>query len=491
MRFLTRSLLALFLTALTFGLLAYAGYVTVSSVQERAAQADRPSGARERAFNVQVMSFEPGDVTPILSAFGEVRARRTLELRAPTGGRVIELADGFEDGARVRDGQLLLRLDPADARSARDMALSDMARAEAELREATRALDLAAEDVSAAEAQFELRERALERRRDLADRGVGTETQIEEAELALSSARQSLVSRRQAMAQAEARRDQAETARDRQRLSVEEAERRLRDTELFADFGGILSDVAVVEGGLISANERLGNVIDPDSLEVAFRISTAQYLRLLDAEGELIEAQAQVLLEVSGTEIVSPARLTRVGAGTSDGQSGRLIFATIEAPRGFRPGDFVTVRTDEPALEGVALLPASAVDAAGRVLVVGDDNRLETHPVDVLRRQGDDVIVRASADLAGRDVVRETGPMLGAGILVNPQRADSARASEDGFETPEMVRLDPERRAELIARIEGNTQMPEQVRARLIAQLEQDEVPAETLERLEAGPRGG
>lgn len=491
MRFLTRSLLALFLTALTFGLLAYAGYVTVASVQERAAQADRPGTARERAFAVQVMPLQPGEVTPILSAFGEVRARRSLELRAPGSGRVIELADGFEDGARVEDGQLLLRLDPSDARTARDLALSDMARAEAELREATRALDLAAEDVAAAEAQSELRARALDRRRDLADRGVGTEAQIEEAELALASARQSLVSRRQAMAQAEARRDQAETARDRQRITVAEAERRLQDTELYAGFPGILSDVAVVEGGLVSANERLGRVIDPDALEVAFRISTAQYLRLLDADGELIDAAAQVSLELSGMAISSPARLTRVSAGTSDGQSGRLLFATIEAPRGFRPGDFVTVRTEEPALQGVALLPASAVDAAGRVMVVNAENRLEAHPVEVLRRQGDDVIVRASAELTGRDVVRETGPTLGAGILVNPQSANAADAGADGFETPEMVRLDPERRAELIARVESNTQMPEQVRARLIAQLEQDEVPAQTLERLEAGPRGG
>ena len=56
-----------------------------------------------------------------------------------------------------------------------------------------------------------------------------------------------------------------------------------------------------------------------------------------------------------------------------------------------------------------------------------------------------------------------------------------------------MVTLDPERRARLIAQVEGNTGMPEQVRARLITQLSQDSVPAQTLERLEsgAGRRGG
>ena len=489
MRFLTRSLLALFLTALTLGLLAYAGHVVVASVQERAAQADRPQTARERAFSVQVLTFEPGTVAPVLSAFGEVRARRSLELRAPIGGRVLEVAAGFEDGAMVQAGQLLLRIDPADATSARDMALSDMARAEAELRDAARALDLAAEDVAAAEAQFDLRQRALDRRENLAARGVATEAQIEEAELALSSSRQALVSRRQAQAQADARRAQAETARDRQRITLAEAKRRLADTEVFAGFSGVLSDVATVEGGLVSANERLARLIDPDALEVAFRISTAQYLRLIDGEGRLIAAPAQVLLEVGGAEISSPARLTRVGAALGDGQSGRLIYATIEAPRGFRPGDFITVRTEEPVLENVALLPATAVDALGNVLAVNADNRLESHLVEILRRQGDSVIVRAGADLAGRAVVRETGPMLGAGILVNPQHADAADSA--AVDTPQMVRLDPARRAALIARVEGNAAMPAQTRARLIAQLEQDEVPAQMLERIESGPRGG
>ncbi|NYS24913.1 HlyD family efflux transporter periplasmic adaptor subunit [Rhodobacteraceae bacterium 2376] len=491
MRFLTRSLLALFLAGLTLGLLGYAAHVVVTSVQERAQQSARPAMSRERTFTVQVMPYDPGQVIPVLSAFGEVRTRRSLELRAPMAGRVLELAPGFEDGAAVTAGQLLLRIDPSEALSARDLAQSDMSRAEAELRDAVRALDLAAEDVAAAQEQLDLRQRTLDRRRDLAGRGVGTEAQIEEAELALSSARQALVSRRQALAQAEARRDQAETARDRLRITLTDAERRLADTEVHAGFAGVLSGVDVVEGGLVSTNERLATVIDPDDLEVAFRISTAQYLRLLDPDGGLRAAPAQVSLDVSGMEITSPARLSRVGAGLTEGQSGRLLYATLDAPRGFRLGDFVTVRVDEPALENVALLPSAAVTAAGEVLVVGPDDRLEAHPVEVLRRQGDAVILRASADLAGREVVREVGPMLGAGILVQPQRYAAASAGQPLAPEARMIRLDPERRAELIAQVESNSRMPEPVRARLIAQLEQDEVPEQMIERIANGPRGG
>jgi len=488
MRFLTRSLIGLFLATLSIAALGYAGYTLVTAIQSRAEVPGGPGqGARERVFTVRALPVAPGEVTPTLSAFGEVRTRRSLELRAPVGGRVLEVAQSFEDGAEVREGQLLFRIDPADAEAALALEQSDLARAEAELRDAMRALDLAGEDVAAAQAQFDLRARALERRQELAERGVSTEAALEEAELALSSARQASVGRRQAEAQAIARRDQAESALERQRISLAEAERRLTDTRVYASFGGTLADVSIVQGGLVNSNEQLGRIIDPASLEVAVRVSTAQYLRLIDDDGRLQSSEAEVALEVAGFEITSPGRLVRASATVQQGQSGRQLFVELVAPRGFRPGDFVTVRLQEPALQDVALLPSTAVNAAGNVLVINDDNRLSALPVNIIRRQGDSVLVEAGA-LAGLEIVREIGPTLGAGILVRPQRETAT--GEIVLDAPEMVALDPERRARLIAQVEGNTGMPEPVRARMIAQLSEDTVPASMLERLETNTSG-
>lgn len=494
MRFLTRSLIALFFAALSVAALSYAAYTLFEAVQIRAEGPDGRGGQRgaERVFTVRALTVTPGEVIPTLSAFGEVRARRSLELRAPVGGQVVEVAAGFEDGAEVVAGQLLFRVDPADAEVALALAHADMSRAEAELRDAVRALDLAAEDVEAALAQSDLRARALERVRDLAGRGVATEAALEDAELAVSSARQAVVSRRQAEAQAEARRDQAASALERQHITVAEAERQLANTRVHAGFDGTLVDVTLAEGGIVGTQEQLARIIDPADLEVSVRVSTAQYLRLIDEDGRLLSTQADVALEVGEFEVTSPGVVLRTSATVEQGQSGRRLFLSLSAPRGFRPGDFVTVRVSEPALQDVALLPASAVTAAGTVLIINAENRLEAEPVTVLRRQGDSVIIEARA-LAGREIVREIGPNLGAGILVRPQR-ETVGAGEI-TEAPEMVTLDPERRARLIAQVEGNLGMPEQVRARMLAQLSEDTVPASMLERLEAGgarpQRGG
>ena len=482
MRFLIRSVTGLFLLSVTLGLLALAGHVVKTAVDERMARESRPPVARERVFAANVVTVIPGRIVPELVAFGTVESRRTLELRATTGGRIVELAEGFDEGAAVQAGQVLVRIDPADAQTALDLARAALDEAEAEAVEAASARDIAADDLAVAETQARLRERALARQQEIDGRGLSTATDLETAELAAASAAQSVLSKRQALANAEARVNTAAIARARQTIGLAEAERRLADTVIRAGFAGTLSDVAAIEGGLVSPNEKLADLIDPDALEVSFRVSTAQYARLIDAEGRLLPAPVTVALDVYGAEIVAEGRLVRTGAAVGEGLTGRVIYAALAAAPGVRPGEFVTVRIAEPPRDGVAAVPATAVNAAGTVLALGPDDRLEELPAEVLRRQGDDVILRAG-DLAGREIVAERSPLLGAGIRVRPLRpaAEAAVAPEE----PEFVELTPERRAELIAFIEGNAFMPADAKARVLAQLQQDRVPARVVARIE------
>ena len=481
MRFLRRSFVGLFLLSLTVGILAFAGQTIRGALQERWSQEDRVRPARERVFAVNVLPFEPSSIVPVMTSFGELRSLRTLELRASASGAVVELADSFVEGGQVAKGDLLLRVDPSDAQSALDVAMTDLAEAESELTEATSALDLAQDDVASAREQLGLREQALERQRNLLERGVGTDAAVETAALAEAAAKQAVLSRRQALAQAQARLNQAETGLARRQIALAEAERRLAETSVFAEFSGVLSDVAVVEGGLVQNNERLARLVDSNALEVAFRVSNAEYARLLDDAGALGGAEVEVTLDVLGIDLTTKGKVSRESAAVAEGQTGRQLFARLDQAKGFRPGDFVTVRINEPELNFVAQLPASAVDAAATVLVLGEEDRLEVTKVNVLRRQGDDVLVRAR-DLAGREVVAQRTPLLGAGIKVRPLRPGVTQQAE----TPAMVALTEERRAKLIAFVEGNKRMPAEAKARVLSQLAKPEVPARMIERIEA-----
>lgn len=478
MRFLRRSLIGVMLLSITLGLLAFAGQTIHGAVETASNQESRSRPARERVFAANVVAFEPGQITPELRTFGEVRARRTLELRATASGTIVELHPAFEEGGKVAAGDLLLRVDPSDAQSALDVAVTDLAEAEAEVRDAATGLDLAIQDAAAAEEQMALRVQALLRAEQLLERRIGSEAAVESAALAEASAKQTVVGREQALAQARARVDLAATSLARRKIALAEAERRLAETTLHAEFSGTLSNVSVVKGGLVQNNERLAELVDPGELEVSFRVSNDEYARLLDEAGALTGSEVTVSL---GDSITVTGRLSRDSALVGEGQTGRLLFAILNAPRGLRPGDFVTVSVAEPPLQWVAALPATAVDAAGQVLVIGAEDRLEVAEVRVLRQQGDDVLVR-SRDLRGREVVAERNPLLGAGIKIRPLRQGDSTEPE----APAMVALTEERRAKLVAFVEGNTRMPAAAKERVLSQLQQPEVPAQMVERLES-----
>ena len=275
----------------------------------------------------------------------------------------------------------------------------------------------------------------------------------------------------------------AATATQRAVIARDEAARRLNEAVLTADFAGTLADVTAVEGRLVTANEQVATLIDPSALEVAFRLSTAQYARLLDDSGNLIHSDMKVRLGVSGIELIASGQIARESAAVEEGQTGRLLYASLEDARGFKPGDFVTVLLQEPALENVALLPSSAVSSAGTVLILGDEDRLEEQPIEVLRRQGNDVLVRASA-LAGREVVAERSPTLGTGIRIKPIR-DSGDDVASAPAEPEMIELDEDRRARLIAAIE-RAPIPDDAKERILTQLAAPSVPAQMVERIES-----
>lgn len=484
MRFLRHSLIGLFLFGLTAGILAYAGQMVFSAVETRMSDAPRNTERRERVFAVNTVLAEEQSLSPVLIAFGEVQSRRTLEIRAKTGGTITELAGDFIEGGTVEAGQVLARIDPADAQSALARAHADLADARAETLEADRALVIARDDLTAARAQADLRARAFERQKDLETRGVGTATAVEVAELAAAQARQSVLSSRQAEALAEARVDQAATRLNRAEIALAEAERRLADTVIKAGFSGRLSAVNVVTGGVVAINEKLADLIDADALEVAFRISTAQYSRLLGDDGRLIAAPVTIALEAFGMTLNATGVITRDSAAVGAGQTGRLLFARIDSTNGLKPGDFVTVSVQEPVLEHVVRLPASALGPDGQVLVLGPEARLEALPVTLLRRQGDDILVRGDG-LAGREVVAQRAPVLGSGIkvrVINSGDDDDPAARE---EASLMLELTEARRASLIAFIKADSTLSDADRARMIARLSQARVPAGMVRQLE------
>ncbi len=510
MRFLTRSLIGLFLMSLSLGLIVWAGSMISGAIQETMNREERQRPARERVFTVNTVELAFQQETPELIVFGEVQSRQSLEIRAAVGGTLVELAPEFAEGGLVTEGQLLARFDATRAQRELARSEADLLDAQAEIGQAASALSLAEDDLDAGQAQLDLRERGLDRQQNLAERGSGTAALVEEAELTLVTVRQAMVTRRKAVEDAKARIELADTNLQRAKLAVEDARRDLEDTEIYAPFSGTLSEVSVAAGGLVSDNEQVATLIDPDHLEVVFRVSTPQYARLLDDNGGLLQQPVQASLDGMGDGLTATGILTRASAAVGEGLSGRVLYASLDQAYGFKPGDFVTLAVQEPILENVARIPASAVNAADEVLILGEDDRLQTAQVDVLRAQADDVLIRAD-DLQGAEIVAQRTPLLGTGIKVQKllpagqqQVAGGGQAGPSGGQagggqagaqgadraadqaSGDMIELSEDRRAKLTSFVETNERMPADAKERFLDSLQQPMVPAALIERLES-----
>ena len=116
----------------------------------------------------------------------------------------------------------------------------------------------------------------------------------------------------------------------------------------------------------MATNERLAQLVDPAALEVSLRVSTAQYIRLLDNDDDLIRSPVTVTLDVFGTDLTTPGRLVREARQSGKALQGGL-FAALMIPRP-TPRRFCHRQHRRPPLQGVVQVPASAVD---QVAVLG------------------------------------------------------------------------------------------------------------------------
>lgn len=428
MRFLLRSLIgALIVLALAAGALSF-GVSRFSEAREKAAVERPKRPAPERVYTVRDQIVKAATVTPVLTAFGTIEAGRVLEIRAAQPGRVIDISGDFRNGAQVAENTLLMRIDPATTRSREADAMAALADARSRESQAVQAVALAEAELAAARTQFNLRRDALRRRVDLANRGLVAKNTVETDQLALASAEQSVITRQQALENARKQVEQTRLAIQRADITVADTRRDIADTAIRAPFAGVLSETNTVLGRLVGTNETLGQLIDLAALEVAFRVSDAQFSRLLGADGQLLPLKATVSLRLGERVIETGAVLARIAAVTGN-EGGRTIYATVlsDGKTALRPGDFVSVAVEEPPLTDVAEIPARAATEDGRIYVIGEGNRLEETQVTILRRMADTLVVN---DIPfGARIVAELRPQLGPGIKV--QNGEEAAIAQE------------------------------------------------------------
>lgn len=313
-------------------------------------------GAEQAPREVQVLAVQPQRFALASDLPGRVEPVRVAEVRARVAG--IVLSRNFEEGADVKAGDVLFRIDPAPFKAALSRAQGELAKA-----------DAAVSDAQA----------ILKRYTPLVKIEAVSQQDFDTATATLKS---------------------AQAARRSAQADVETAQLNLDYATVKAPISGRIGRAQVTEGALVGQNEAtvMAKIQQLDPIYVDFTQPVADMLRMRAAmqNGSLGEAEGgSIAIRIDGTD---------------QKRSGRLLFSDIAVDRGtgqvsvrgefanpdvlLLPGMYVRVHTQQGVDPDAILVPQRAVtrstDGKPQVMLVGKDDVVESRAVQTGTMRGSD-----------------------------------------------------------------------------------------------------
>ncbi|TGD75485.1 efflux RND transporter periplasmic adaptor subunit [Mangrovimicrobium sediminis] len=344
-------------------LLGLAVLVAIAMVKSRE---ELPRREREASLPVvETAVAQPGPVPVTVHSRGSVTPRWTTELVSEVAGRVIWVAEEFRQGAQVRAGQPLLRIDPIDY----EVAVS------------TAEAALASAELSLAEVSVVKKEAAMEEAR----------AQVKAAEARLRQARVDL-----------------------------------ENTTISAPFDAVVDAKHADLGQYVWAGVTVMKLLGIEMAEVRLPVlaSDVSFLHYgADADGSWHTATLSA--DFGAEKAQWTARLARLEQRV-DTQT-RVYFLVAEVDEPYKAGDtrpltmglFVEAQFSGSDIPDAVRLPRSALHAESYVYVLRD-GRIHRQPVTLLRREQDTVILGGLAEgqrvvLSRLDLMVDGMPVLEAG----------------------------------------------------------------------------
>lgn len=305
----------------------------------------------------EVLVTEPlqQDVPVVREWIGSLDGSVNADVRARVSGYLI--SQNYKEGAVVKEGDLLFRIDPSVYEAAVEQAKAGLAQAQAN----------------------QLQTEQTEQR----------ETQLFEQKVESAQNRDNAVQSNTA----------AKAAVKAQEATLRQAELNLEFTKITAPIGGVAGIANPGIGDLVGPSDSnpLATISTVDPIKVYFQISEQDYLKVAQ---ERIEANrtnpapappVEIIL-ADGTLYPRQGKFSAVDRQV-DNQTGTIRLAALfpNPDNVLRPGQFVRVRVTVRTLQGALLVPQRAVNelqTSFELAVVGADNKAEIRTVKVGDRVG-------------------------------------------------------------------------------------------------------
>ncbi|HWL95330.1 MAG TPA: efflux RND transporter periplasmic adaptor subunit [Phycisphaerae bacterium] len=324
-----------------------AGYFFLTAKPKQAAQKAAPPPAE-----VGVMKVQRADVPLPLTYAGRVAGFRNVEIRAQVSGIILKRE--FVEGAKVKQGDVLFRIDPRSYQAALDRANAQLSQAQATL------------------TQSEENYRRIE---ELSQKQVATGKQFEDARAA---------------------RDLARAAVQGAQAEIQTAKLNIEFTTVKAPVTGPTSLTSPPEGSLVQAQQTvLTTITQLDPAYVNFSTSESEFVELRGInqarEKPLTPADIEVALQFGDRSPFPVKGKLDVSASTVDPRTGTLQIRSIfpNADGALLPNQFVRVLLTGVSLQNVFVVPQQAVSQGPQgafVYVVNSaNNGVMVRPIKLFR----------------------------------------------------------------------------------------------------------
>lgn len=320
-----------------------------------AARAGAPGGGAA-PLPVYTARVEPRLLQERVTATGSVAADESVELVSEIAGKVVAMA--FDEGARVKRGDVLVKLDDAEL-------AAQLARAQSRVR---------------------LARAQAERQTQLVTAGGTSQAELDAAE-------------------SEVKVLEAE---------VELARALLAKTEIRAPFDGVVGLRYVSVGANITPSARIATLQKIDTIKIEFSVAE----RYLDR----IQPQAEVKIVVEGIREPFAGRIYAVEPRIDPATRTLKLRARAENPGGKAlPGGFATVEMPLQEIPGALLVPADAIVSGlnAQQVYVLEDGRAQLRTVEMGLRLAREVQILSGLE-AGAVVITSGQLQLRPGVRVEP-----------------------------------------------------------------------
>lgn len=293
---------------------------------------------REKSIEVSVEKVANHDLTSIVSASGEVKPKKNINISAHVPGRIVKI--GVVEGQEVRAGDFLLKLDSTqyEANAERDRALIQSYKAQ----------------LIQSEARLKREENNYARQKKLYDSQLISLEHLESAKVQYDIA----------LAEVRAIRHQIQQAEASLKSTLDSFSKTIYNSPI----DGIITSLRVEEGevAIIGTMNNPGTVLmtiaDLSEMEVEVEVDET------DVVGVELGQKAEVRVDALPNQILSGV-VTKIGSSameklTSSQQESRDFLVTItldNPPRTLRPGLSASADIITAKKEGVLAVPISAL----------------------------------------------------------------------------------------------------------------------------------